>query len=407
MFFSLEEVVRKAASHSPFYKELYKDIDSASFSLEDLPIVDQSNFWLANTFKDNKLLTGPIEDGVIFKSGGTTGNPKFSIFTKDEWQTFTKLFGEGMDKCCLKKGDRVGNLFYSGDLYASFLFITKAIENSETSVSQFPMTGGMALLDIIHAVEEYNVNVLAGVPTTFISMAEILLEQKRTLPLERVLYGGEALYPEQEEILKRVFPKAEFMSIGYASVDGGHLGYIDSECAHGEHKVFDGSLMEIVDDLGDPIHENGKVGKLIYTNLARTLMPIIRYPVGDLAKWVGPNKFLLLGRSDEGARIGPVTVNRDDLVEVFRSLDVFDKISNFQMIITRADTKDTLTILYTSTVDIQKLVNGFYAERKMYKEAVDLGHVNDIEFKRVGEDELEHNARTGKLKLVIDRRHHS
>lgn len=405
MFYSLEEVVRKAREHSPYYRELYKNINQSEFRLEDLPIVDQTEFWHANTYHDNKLLTGPISDGIVFKSGGTTGNPKFSVFTKDEWQIFTKLFGEGMDKKCLKEGDRLGNLFYSGDLYASFLFITKSIENSQTPIAQFPMTGGMDLEDVIHTVEEYNLNVLAGVPTTFISMAEILLERKATLDLERVLYGGEALYPEQEEILKKVFPKAEFLSIGYASVDGGHLGYIDETCAHGEHKVFDGSLMEIVDDLGHPITNEGEVGKLIYTNLARGLMPIIRYPVGDLGRWVGPNKFMLLGRSDEGARIGPVTVNRDDLVEVFRSLNVFDKISNFQMIITREEAKDTLTILYTSTDSIPNLVEGFYGERKMYQEAVDLGHVNDITFKRVHEDELEHNARTGKLKLVIDRRY--
>lgn len=405
MFYSLEDVVRKAAMNSPYYKDLYKDINPNEFRLEDLPIVDQTEFWHHNTFEDNQLLTGSIEDGIVFKSGGTTGNPKFSIFTKEEWETFTRLFGEGMDHCCIKKGDRVGNLFYSGDLYASFLFITKSIENAKTPISQFPMTGAMELQDIIHTVEEYKVNVLAGVPTTFISMAEILIEEGKTLPLERVLYGGEALYPEQEQILKKVFPRAEFKSIGYASVDGGHLGYIDNECAHGEHKVFDGSLMEIVDDFNKPIHELNKTGKLVFTNLARLLMPIIRYPVGDLAQWVGPNKFLLLGRSDEGARIGPVTVNRDDLVEVFRSLGVFDKITNFQMLITREDTKDSLKINYTSTEELKNLVEGFYLERKMYKEAVDLGHVNNIEFMKVHEDDLEHNARTGKLRLVIDRRH--
>jgi len=405
MFYSLEEIVRCAAKDSSFYKNLYKGINPDNFRLEELPIVDQTEFWQANTYNENQLLTGAIEDGIVFKSGGTTGNPKFSVFTKEEWQIFTKLFGEGMDKRCLKEGDRVGNLFYSGDLYASFLFITKSIENAKTKVAQFPMTGGMSLEDMIHAVEEYSINVLTGVPTTFISIAEILIERGRTLPLEKVLYGGEALYPEQEEILKSVFPRAEFLSVGYASVDGGHLGYIDNDCSHGEHKVFDGTLMEIVDDFGEQTTENGKVGKLIYTNLARRLMPIIRYPVGDLAQWVEPGKFLLLGRSDEGARIGPVTVNRDDLVEIFRSLEVFDKISNFQLIISRKEAKDTLTILYTSIEEIPNLVEGFYGQRKMYKEAVDLGHVNDIEFKKVHEDKLEHNARTGKLKLVIDRRY--
>ncbi|MBK24369.1 MAG: AMP-dependent synthetase [Halobacteriovorax sp.] len=405
MFYSLEEIVRKASRNSPFYKELYKNINPDDFRLEDLPIIDQSNFWEANHFNNNSLLTEDIVDGVVFKSGGTTGNPKFSVYSKDEWQTFTKLFGEGMDKKCLEKGDRVGNLFYSGDLYASFLFINKSIENSQTPVLQFPMTGGMKLEEIIKTVEEYSINVLAGVPTTFTCMAELLLNKGKTLNLEKVLYGGEALYPEQREILKKVFPNAQLLSIGYASVDGGHLGYIDKDCGPGEHKVFDGSIMEIINDSGEVITNEGEVGKLVYTNLARTLMPIIRYPVGDLAKWVGNNKFLLLGRSDEGARIGPVTVNRDDLVEVFRNLKVFSEISNFQMIITRENARDTLEVKYTASKELSNLQEGFYKERKMYLEAVQDNHINHIKFTCVHEDELEHNERTGKLKLVIDRRH--
>ncbi len=405
MFYSLEEIVRKASISSPFYRELYKDINPDDFRLEDLPIVDQTKFWEANHYNNNSLLTEDILDGVVFKSGGTTGNPKFSVYTKKEWQTFTTLFGEGMDKKCLKKGDRVGNLFYSGDLYASFLFITNSLENSKTPVLQFPMTGGMKLEEIIKTVNEYSINVLAVVPTTFTCMAELLVKEGKTLNLERVLYGGEALYPEQREILRKAFPKAQMLSIGYASVDGGHLGYIDSDCGPGEHKIFDGSIMEIVDDSGEVITKPGETGKLIYTNLARTLMPIIRYPVGDLAKWVGEDKFLLLGRSDEGARIGPVTVNRDDLVEVFRKLDMFKDISNFQMVITREEARDSLEVRYTSAKDFPDIREGFYSERKMYLEAVNEGHVNHIKFNRVHEDELEHNERTGKLKLVIDRRH--
>jgi phenylacetate-CoA ligase len=317
---------------------------------------------------------------------------------------FTLLFGEGMDQRCLKEGDRVGNLFYSGDLYASFLFITKSLENAKTKITQFPMTGGMKLEDMINTIEEYGINVLAGVPTSFIAMAELLIKKGKTLDLDRVLYGGESLFPEQEEILKVVFPKAEFMSVGYASVDGGHLGFIDDSCARGEHKVFPGTIMEILDDFGYPITKNGEVGKLTYTNLCRTLMPIIRYPVGDMGCWVSDQKFKLLGRSDEGARIGPVTVSRDDLVEVFRAHKLFDKITNFQMLIFCSEGKDKLIVRYTSVDTLVDLRDKFYKERPMYLEAVNKQYIKDVDFIKVGKEELEHNERTGKLKLVIDQR---
>lgn len=404
MLISEKDLILLAKEKSPFYKELYSSISSDQFRLENLPVINQEKFWQANEFKNNQLLTGPIEDGVVFKSGGTTGKPKFSVYTKEEWQLFTRLFGEGMDHCCLKKGDRVGNLFYSGDLYASFLFITKSLENAETQVTQFPMTGGMKLEDMIKAIEEYGINVLAGVPTSFIAMAEILNRKGKTLDLDRVLYGGESLFPEQEKILKMVFPKADFMSVGYASVDGGHLGFIDSSCSRGEHKVFPGTVMEILDDFEKPITKIGEVGKLTYTNLCRTLMPIIRYPVGDMGCWVSKGKFKLLGRSDEGARIGPVTVSRDDMVEVFRAYNLFEKVSNFQMLITSSEGKDKLIVRYTSSEELAGIRDKFYQERPMYLEAVDQNHIRDVDFIKVDEKELEHNERTGKLKLVIDLR---
>lgn len=404
MLITEKDLILLAKEKSPFYKKLYSNLQGEELSLENLPVVNQEEFWKANDFKNNQLLTAPIEDGVVFKSGGTTGKPKFSVYTKEEWQLFTTLFGEGMDKRCLKTGDRVGNLFYSGDLYASFLFITKSLENAKTKIAQFPMTGGMKIEDMIKTIEEYGINVLAGVPTSFISMADLLIKEGKTLNLDRILYGGESLFPEQEKILKSVFPKAEFMSVGYASVDGGHLGFIDESCQRGEHKVFPGTIMEILDDLGAPITKEGEVGKLTYTNLCRELMPIIRYPVGDMGCWVSAGKFKLLGRSDEGARIGPVTVSRDDLVEVFRAFNLFEKISNFQMLITNTEGKDKLIVRYTSNELLRELKEKFYSERTMYLEAVKKGHIRDVEFLKVEESELEHNERTGKLKLVIDQR---
>jgi phenylacetate-CoA ligase len=400
----VNELILLASEKSPYYKGLYSELSKDKLTLDNLPIVNQEDFWKANDYKNNKLLTAPIEDGVVFKSGGTTGKPKFSVYTKEEWQLFTTLFGEGMDQRCIKRGDRVGNLFYSGDLYASFLFITKSLENAKTKITQFPMTGGMKLEDMVKTVEEYGINVLAGVPTSFIAMADLLIKKGKTLDLDRVLYGGESLFPEQEKILKSVFPKAEFMSVGYASVDGGHLGYIDEDCGPSEHKVFPGTVMEILDDYGKPITKEGEVGKLTYTNLCRTLMPIIRYPVGDMGCWVSEGRFKLLGRSDEGARIGPVTVSRDDLVEVFRASDLFDKISNFQMLIINSEGKDKLIVHYTSVYELNSLRDHFYRERPMYLEAVKKNHIRDVDFLKVEESELVHNERTGKLKLVIDQR---
>lgn len=71
---------------------------------------------------------------------------------------------------------------------------------------------------------------------------------------------------------------------------------------------------------GEPIKDENRTGMLVVTNLTRKLMPLIRYPVGDIAAWSEPmgkpaRKFILQGRSSFGHRIrvGLSTIYPDDI----------------------------------------------------------------------------------------------
>ena len=100
-------------------------------------------------------------------------------------------------------------------------------------------------------------------------------------------------------------------------------------CGPNEFRRHDGSaLYEIVDEeTGAPIREPGVPGRALVTNLRRRLIPILRYPVGDRAQWIDPEdspdrRFLLLGRSEEAARIASISLYYDDvraLLERFRA----------------------------------------------------------------------------------------
>jgi len=406
----LLELVNIARARSPYYKELYKDL-SHHPNLNDIPIIDQESFWKANDSSKNTLLTAKQSDGIVFKSGGTTGNPKFSYFTREEWSQFTHAFGSGMDHAGFSKKNKVGNLFYAGELYASFIFIMKSMEAMKVPVIHYPLAGAAPFDQIVKSIQELGVNVLVGVPTTMMNFIAYLKENKIQLSLEKFFFGGEDMYDDQRKIVQNYFGDIYLSSIGYASVDGGHLGYVDRNCGPSEHFAFtDTSIMQIVDDdTGEEITELGKVGKLIYTNLIRRLMPIIRYPVGDRAMWVDKNKFKLMGRSEEGARVGPVTVNRDDVHEILEKSSLFQHVLGFQLVIDRELEKDRLTIVLgldnskaQSLSGADSLVSLFYKERPMYKELVEMQMIAPVQFKLGSFSELQKNPRTGKLKLVID-----
>lgn len=413
--YELKEVLNHAYNFSPYYKKLL--INSKLNDLSDVPIINQDEFW------KSEILTSKDPKGIVFKSGGSSGAPKYSYFTHEEWITFTKYFGKGMSEGILEDGDRVANLFYVGDLYASFLFIKDSlqwIDPNIASISQYPIAGNTEFKQILSTMEEFEINVLCGVPSQILKLLEYY-DQDRTLfkklKFKKVLFGGEALYPDQEDALKEIFPSLIISSIGCASVDGGLLGYSSQDCKNGEHRVFDGAtIIEIVDqDTSEIITEVGKVGKVLLTNLTRKLMPIIRYPAGDLAMWVEdentPNrKFKLQGRADEAARVGTISVYFEDTRKLItETLNEFSGIQ-FQMVINHFDNLDQL-ILKIAGHDLlgskdleRRILDAFRKDKKVYDQVLEkkLIHPLKIEFLEMGQ--LEANRRTGKLKRVIDNR---
>ncbi len=411
--YSFQEIYQFAKKNSHFYKELYKNLPDDT-KIEDLPVIDSAQFWPMNNPNQNKVLTGPQADGIVFKSGGTSGNAKFSYFSRDEWQTLAEIFGEGMSRAAIQDGERVANFFYAGDLYASFIFIMKSIESSNSKTIQLPLGGTADMESIAKVLNEFKVDVWAGPPTTIMKIAEALARKGVHAP-RKILFGGESFYPDQRSHLASLFKGVDIRSIGYASVDGGHVGFADSTCGPEEHRVFSKfAIVEILDpDTGKPIEEVGRRGKIFLTNLTRKLMPIIRYPVGDLGEWLEPQtkgdrKFKILGRSDEGARVGPTTLYYDDLASFLHDHQAQLESAGFQIVIRHFDKLDQLVLRIAKTsqsnmqpVELLKLLE---KERPVCADLPREKKMHPVAIEFVKPEQLVSNSRTGKLKRIIDER---
>lgn len=412
---ALEEIVEYAKKYSPFYKDLYANINFTKIS--DLPVVEQDKFW------KSKILTNENSDGVVFKSGGSTGAPKYSYFTSLEWQSFTTAFGWGMAQGILENNDRVANMFYVGDLYASFLFIKdslQAIPVESKKILHFPIAGATDFKQVLNTLEEFRINTIAGVPSAILTLFEHYQKDIKNYPnikIEKLLFGGEALYPDQYEAIKAIFPDIKISSIGYASVDAGLLGFSDVDCLDGEHRVFDrANIIEIVDpDTYEVITETNRIGKVLVTNLTRKLMPIIRYPAGDLAAWIEDEgtpyrKFKLQGRSDEAARLGTISVYFEDIRSmVMNTLTEFTGLQ-FQMILNHFGQKDELVLrlaghlLVPDSKIVDRVIEAFKKEKPVYQDVLSKKLIHPLRAEIVEMNQLETNLRTGKLKRVIDNR---
>ncbi|MEU7061523.1 phenylacetate--CoA ligase family protein [Streptomyces sp. NPDC046197] len=414
------ELIRFVRRNSPFYQELYAHLPEGVGDLADLPVVPQVDFWRANSPRDNTLLTAPLSEAVVFRSGGTTGSPKFSYYTRTEWREFTTAFGAGLVTAGLRPGQRVADLFYAGDLYASFNFILDSLHRCPVANVRLPIGGAAPWESTVPTLEEFGVQVVAGTPTTLCSLAEHLASAGRALEdVELLLFGGECLFGDQLPLLKAAFPHAQVGSLGYASVDAGLLGEAVPGSDPRVHRAFTPhTVVEILDDETDqPVDGEGVPGRLVVTDLRRRLMPVLRYPAGDRAEWVDRDAgvFRILGRAEEGVRVGPVSLYTQDVHDVVTGADPAGEVTGLQLVVRRRAGRDGLVLrLATSEPDDDRhaalgesIAKAVLDQRPLYASATAAGHVNPLAVEWARHRDLAVNARSGKLIRVVDERPHS
>lgn len=415
--YSLEQLVPYIRQHSNFYRKFLQHLPAQGITLKDLPLTNVADYWAdSNDLNHWPVLTGQVEDGLVFKTGGSTSHGKLSVYTSNEWLTLVSTFGVSVTSQ-MNDGDRVANLFFSGDLYASFVFIHDSLAHVKKSICEFPFTGSVDMDVLADAVDQHRINVLVGVPAQLLRFAAYLHQHQRVLcGVDTLLYGGESLFPAQIAKLKAVLPNVRIASAGYASVDAGLIGASSRDCALGEHRAFEPhTLLEIVDELtGEVIDECDRTGLLVVTNLTRRLMPLLRYPVGDRACWREPSatpmrKFAIKGRSahSQRVRVGSLSLLVDEILEIVQRIAHSDQ---WQLLIEQEGFKDIVSVKWVPdppSIDSVPLCSALYkALAAHYPGIVQLHREGLLEFRVLScaVTDLKLHPRSGKQLRVLDLR---
>lgn len=415
--YSLEQLVPYIRQHSNYYRKHLEHLPTNGLTLKDLPLTNVVDYWSgSNDLSHWSVLTGEVDDALLFKTGGSTSQGKLAVYSYEEWHALVSPFGASLSSH-LNNGDRVANLFFSGDLYASFLFVHDSLAHVERSICEFPFTGNVESDVLADAIERYRINVLVGVPAQLLRFCAYLAQHQQVLyGVETLLYGGESLFAPQLAILAEVFPNARIASIGYASVDAGLIGASTRDCALGEHRVFEQqTLLEIVDEhTGEVIEECDRTGLLVLTNLTRRLMPLLRYPVGDRACWREPTatpmrKFALKGRSahSQRIRVGVLSLFTEEIHEIVQRVAHSEQ---WQLRIEQTGVKDLLSVKWVPELQLQPLEPVLHALREallaQYPAINDLSREGLLEFQVLScaATDLKLHPRSGKQLRVLDLR---
>ncbi len=396
---------------SPYYRRIFERAGGASFeNFERLPLLDRETFYRNSPPESSDILTGPMTDAYVYASGGTTGSPKFTLYSNAEYRYVTDVLTDIYRNAGLNENDRVANLFIAGNLWTSFNVAGRALEN--LGCLHLPVGGASDMENMLKYLQLFKVNALVGLPSIIIKLAEEISRRGLELRIEKILYGGEHLRPQTCDFLQKTIGATSIRSAGYACVDTGPVGW---QCDHLEgsvhHVLQQYCYAEILDPTTLKPVVGDQPGEIIATNLDRILMPVVRYRTGDLGRWVkvencpcgfsGPS-FELLGRCDDLLVVGGINLMPVDVAAGLEQLPVSQ---SFQMVARTSAGKDLLIIRLEAEQRLSdtQVIDSLRAGSYKIAESLHEGWMN-IEIEWFKPNEIKRNERTGKLKTVIDER---
>lgn len=274
----LKDLLNYASTNSVFYKKLYHTIDLSSISsiqdLKLLPIVDKE------LLRTNclEVQTIPKRDGVVSKTGGTTGKSLEVVFTTNDMQdrfamldNFRNKFGYKLGKRTawfsgknlINKTDLAKNRFWKTDYYYKVNYYS-TFHIKEQFLKYY-------IENLILFKPEY----IVGFPSSILEIANYGLKHNISFPKKMV----KAIFPTAEMITAEMNNIEIFfdckMYDQYASSEGAPFIF---ECENEKlHLELQSGVFEVLDNNNNPINK----GNLIVTSFTTYGTPLIRYNIGD------------------------------------------------------------------------------------------------------------------------------
>jgi phenylacetate-coenzyme A ligase PaaK-like adenylate-forming protein len=400
-----------AAKRAPFYRE-YKKLDEVK-SVKDLGKLPILTADLMNAGMPPQSTSLQTRDdwfgGYVSRSGGSTGEPKFSVYDGDDWRAMIGNACRIFRALGLQKGDRLANCMLAGDLYGGFVSFDHI--NTQLGVTTFAI-GHALSKDLFYKLwKNFGVNVIQGVPAAIIPVLRAIKAEHAEFTLEKIIYAGQPMAKVDRSWLMQEL-KAKRVSSVIGANDGGQIAYQCEEMKGNMHHVVDDfNYLEILDEHGRPCLD-GTPGRIIITSLLKRAFPLIRYEIGDQGMIV-PGKcscgrtsrrLEFLGRSGDDLSLGLLNIK---VVDFENALDDMG-FSVIQLVGKGSPHGEVLAVnVETDRTDPdlkQQIYERLVSRMEKLKHRLDEKTLYRLEIHLCRPGELARNPRTGKVKKVIDER---
>ncbi len=226
-------------------------------------------------------------DTAYETTGTTSKKTKRVYFSRNEvkeagWAGAVGLWGLGV-----RPNDRVASAFDY-----SFWVSGPVLQASCEVLGCFHVEAGrIDPAEFYDRLMDYGITVIVGDPSWILRLTEIA-EKKGRWPLKLLIGGGENMTEETRRYIEKVWKADMILSYGQTEA----FGAIGMEAL-----AKDGYHLNEFHNYFEIIHPDAQgYGELVYTNLNRRVMPLIRYRSGDITRFIEiPSKSGLPGRRIE------------------------------------------------------------------------------------------------------------
>jgi phenylacetate-CoA ligase len=295
----LSSLVRHAVQHSPFYRDLYareRLPSDGSIELVRLPLLTKAGVMenFDRIVTDPRLRLAALDDHVagltrddyylgeyrVLTTSGSTGGRALFVYDPREWSTslagFLRYASFMESSPCLPRRIKVAAIGAPGALHQSNRVAT-SLDVGLYRMLRLPVTASIP--ELVAALNAFQPEALNAYPSIATLLAAEQLDGRLDIHPLRVSTSSEVRTEEMERAIREAWAVEPFNM--YAASETGMLAV---DCSHhrGLHLFDDLSILEVVDEDGQPVPAGSPGHKLLLTNLFNYTQPLIRYEISDM-----------------------------------------------------------------------------------------------------------------------------
>lgn len=372
----LREVVGFALK-TPFYqKRLAKVWIHSPDDIKSLADLRKIPFTVKDDLRQSYpkgLLAVDMEQVVrVHSSSGTTGIPTVIYYTKDDLDRWTDLLARSIIATGVTAKDVFQNMMSYG-LFTGGLGMHYGAERVGLTV--IPVGGGNTQRQL-SIMKDFKTTLLHITPSYLLHIHQRLDEygyKLSDLCLKKAYLGAEPYSENTRLKLQELYNIDVYNSYGLSEMNGPGVAF-ECVCKNDLHVWEDGYIVEIIDPATGEVLPDGQKGEVVFTNLIRHALPLMRYRTRDLAFiHTSPcpcgrthrRMSRILGRTDDMLIINGVNVFPSQIEEALMSVP---EVGNNYMI--HLSTHEGLDRLTVKVELYQKLFTGDLSQLDALKEKI-------------------------------------